>query len=138
MTVELTGRTKPTIAVATCRRVRPLGPAAHVAADAPALGAWSHPRGRVVAQTMTTERGAPCDARFAPTKFRPMTLPGTLVTRSALHERLTDGAGKRLTVVVGSAGAGRSVLLSSWSQVRAPDVTSWLSCDGADADPVRF
>ena len=48
-----------------------------------------------------------------------MTLPGTLVTRSALHERLTDGAGKRLTVVVGSAGAGRSVLLSSWSEVRA-------------------
>jgi hypothetical protein len=88
-----------------------LGPTAQVAADAPALGAGNHPRGHVVAQAMTTERGAPCDARFALTKFRPMTLPGTLFTRSALHERLTDGAGKRLMVVVGSAGAGKSVLL---------------------------
>jgi LuxR family transcriptional regulator, maltose regulon positive regulatory protein len=41
-------------------------------------------------------------------------------------------------VVVGSAGAGKSVLLSSWAAARAPDVTSWLSCDRADANPVRF
>ena len=52
--------------------------------------------------------------RFAQAKFRPTALPTTLVTRSVLHERLTAGAGKRLTVVVGSAGAGKSVLLSSW------------------------
>jgi LuxR family maltose regulon positive regulatory protein len=67
-----------------------------------------------------------------------MTLPGTLVARPALHDRLMAGAGKRLTVVVGSAGAGKSVLLSSWAKARAPGVTSWLSCDGADADPARF
>ena len=30
------------------------------------------------------------------------------------------------------------MLLSSWSEARQPGVTSWLSCDGADADPVRF
>ena len=52
--------------------------------------------------------------RFALTKFRPTTLPTTLLSRSALHGRLETGAGKRLTVVVGSAGAGKSVLLSSW------------------------
>jgi len=39
---------------------------------------------------------------------------------------------------VGSAGAGKSVLLSSWAAARSPGVTSWLSCDEADADPVRF
>ena len=55
-----------------------------------------------------------------------------------LHDRLTAGAGKRLTVVVGSAGAGKSVLLSSWAATRPPGTTSWLSCDKADADPVRF
>ena len=60
-------------------------------------------------------------ARFALTKFRPTTLPATLVTRSVLHDRLTAGAGKRLTVVVGSAGAGKSVLLSSW----AAATTTW-------------
>ena len=77
-------------------------------------------------------------ARFALAKFRPTTLPTTLVTRSALHGRLTAGAGQRLTVVAGSAGAGKSVLLSSWAAARPPGVTSWLSCDEADADPVRF
>ncbi len=75
---------------------------------------------------------------FALTKFRPTTLPSTLVTRSLLHDRLTAGAGKRLTVVVGSAGSGKSVLLSNWAATRPPGVTSWLSCDKADADPVRF
>jgi LuxR family maltose regulon positive regulatory protein len=55
-----------------------------------------------------------------------------------LHGRLTEGAGKRLTVVVGSAGAGKSVLLSSWAATRPPGMTSWLSCDPGDADPARF
>jgi LuxR family transcriptional regulator, maltose regulon positive regulatory protein len=41
-------------------------------------------------------------------------------------------------MVVGSAGAGKSVLLSSWAAARSPGVTSWLSCDSGDADPVRF
>jgi LuxR family transcriptional regulator, maltose regulon positive regulatory protein len=76
--------------------------------------------------------------RFARSKFRPTTLPGTLVTRPVLHDRLTAGAAQRLTVVVGSAGAGKSVLLSSWAATRAPAATSWLSCDEADANPVRF
>ena len=86
----------------------------------------------------TTERGAPHNARFALTKFRPTTLPATLITRSALLGRLEAGASKRLTVVVGSAGAGKSVLLSSWAAARDGGVMSWLSCDEADADPVRF
>ena len=91
-----------------------------------------------MAGSATAERGVCRAARFALAKFRPTTLPTTLVTRSALHGRLTAGAGKRLTVVVGSAGAGKSVLLSSWAAARPPGVTSWLSCDEADADPVRF
>ena len=41
-------------------------------------------------------------------------------------------------MVVGSAGAGKSVLLSSWTAARPPGVTSWLSCDKADANQVRF
>jgi LuxR family transcriptional regulator, maltose regulon positive regulatory protein len=76
--------------------------------------------------------------RFALTKFRPPALPATLIARSGLHDRLTAGADQRLTIVVGSAGAGKSVLLSDWAAARPPGVTSWLSCDKADADPVRF
>ena len=91
-----------------------------------------------MARGATAERAASQGPRFALAKFRPTTLPATLVTRSVLHDRLTAGAGQRLTVVVGSAGAGKSVLLSSWAAARPPGVTSWLSCDEADADPVRF
>jgi LuxR family maltose regulon positive regulatory protein len=91
-----------------------------------------------MAEGATAERGAVLRARFAAAKFRPTTLPPTLLTRSVLHDRLTEGAGKRLTVVVGAAGAGKSVLLSSWAAARPPGATSWLSCDGADAEPIRF
>jgi LuxR family maltose regulon positive regulatory protein len=84
------------------------------------------------------EGDASRNLRFALAKFRPATLPATLVTRSTLRDQLTAGAGQRLTTVVGSAGAGKSVLLSSWTATRPPGVTSWLSCDRADANPVRF
>ena len=77
-------------------------------------------------------------ARFARMKFRRTTLPSTLVARPVLHDRLTAGAGQRLTVVVGPAGAGKSVLLSSWAATRPPGTTSWLSCDEADSGPARF
>ena len=91
-----------------------------------------------MAESASAGRGGSPSARFAVTKFRPPTLPATLVTRPVLQNRLMAGAGRRLTVVVGSAGAGKSVLLSSWAAARSPGVTSWLSCDEADANPVRF
>src|SRR5271157_6053174 len=53
--------------------------------------------GAVVARHSTAERGAPHNARFALTKFRPTTLPATLLTRPALLGRLEAGASKRLT-----------------------------------------
>jgi LuxR family maltose regulon positive regulatory protein len=83
-------------------------------------------------------RGSVRGTRFALTKFRPPTLPATLITRPGLHERLAAGSDQRLTTVVGSAGAGKSVLLADWAAARSPGVTSWLSCDQADVDPVRF
>jgi LuxR family transcriptional regulator, maltose regulon positive regulatory protein len=91
-----------------------------------------------VAEGAAAEQGASWGARFALAKFRPTTLPTTLVARSVLHDRLQAGAGQRLTVVVASAGAGKSVLLSSWAAARPPGATSWLSCDMADVNPVRF
>jgi LuxR family transcriptional regulator, maltose regulon positive regulatory protein len=75
---------------------------------------------------------------FALAKFRPPALPVTLVPRPVLHERLAAGACQRLTVVVGSAGGGKSVLLADWAAARPPGMTSWLSCDPADNDPIRF
>jgi len=94
--------------------------------------------GDVVLQHEANGHHARRGARFAAAKFRPIALPTTLVARTALLERLAGGADDRLTIVVGSAGAGKSVLLSSWAAARPPGVTSWLSCDEADADPARF
>ncbi len=94
--------------------------------------------GRVAVESAAVEHGAFRDPQFALTKFRPPTLPATLVIRSELRDRLTAGAGQRLTVVVGSAGAGKSVLLADWAAARLPGVTSWLSCGRADTDAVRF
>lgn len=101
-------------------------------------GAQSHPAGHAAAKRGRPERDTAHPMRFALTKFRPTTLPTTLVARPALLDQLTAGAGQRLTVVIGSAGAGKSVLLSSWSATRPDGATSWLSCDEGDANPVRF
>jgi LuxR family transcriptional regulator, maltose regulon positive regulatory protein len=91
-----------------------------------------------MAREATAENASSQGPRFAPAKFRPAPLPATLVARPMLYDRLTGGAGQRLTLAVGPAGAGKSVLLSSWAGTRSAGVTSWLSCDEADADPVRF
>jgi LuxR family maltose regulon positive regulatory protein len=76
--------------------------------------------------------------QFPQAKFSPPALPDTLVVRPELRERLAAGADRRLTVVVGSAGAGKTVLLADWAASRPAGSTSWLSCDGADNDTVRF
>jgi LuxR family maltose regulon positive regulatory protein len=91
-----------------------------------------------MAEGASAGRGPLRGTRFALTKFRPPALPATLITRPVLHDRLTAGGGRRLTIVVGSAGAGKSVLLADWAATRPPGMTSWLSCDRADADPARF
>jgi LuxR family maltose regulon positive regulatory protein len=91
-----------------------------------------------MAEGATAGHGPLRGTRFALTKFRPPAPPATLITRSALYDRLAEGASQRLTVVVGSAGAGKSVLLADWAAARPSGMTSWLSCDRADGDPVRF
>ena len=91
-----------------------------------------------MAASAAAEHDASRDPQFARAKFRSPALPDTLVVRSRLHDQLTAGAGRRLTSVVGSAGAGKSVLLADWTTSRPTGVTAWLSCDGADADPLRF
>jgi LuxR family maltose regulon positive regulatory protein len=95
-------------------------------------------RQEFMAHSATTRQGSVRGTQFALTKFQPPALPATLITRSALHDRLTEGASQQLTVVVGSAGAGKSVLLEGWAAVRPPGMTSWLSCGRPDADPARF
>jgi LuxR family transcriptional regulator, maltose regulon positive regulatory protein len=85
-----------------------------------------------VADSVIVEHDAARDPQFALAKFSPLALPDTLVVRSGLHDRLSAGAGQRLTCVVGSAGAGKSVLPADRVVSRPAGVTAWLSCDSAD------
>jgi LuxR family transcriptional regulator, maltose regulon positive regulatory protein len=76
--------------------------------------------------------------RFPASKFRvPKLVPG-LVRRSRLLDLLDRGDQVRLALVVGPAGAGKTMLLADWLAARPERASAWLSCDAADTDPVRF
>src|SRR5712691_3613259 len=81
---------------------------------------------------------APRSPRFPFSKFRaPKVGPG-LVRRSRLLDRLDRGEQLRLALVVGPAGAGKTMLLADWLAARPERPSAWLSCDAADTDPSRF
>ena len=60
-----------------------------------------------------------------------------LVPRPALVDRLVHGPARRLTLVRGQAGWGKSSLLAAWS-ASDPREFAWLALDRGDNDPVRF
>jgi LuxR family maltose regulon positive regulatory protein len=61
-----------------------------------------------------------------------------LVRRSRLLDLLDRGVQVRLGLVVGPAGAGKTMLLADWLAARPERPSAWLSCDAADTDPARF
>ena len=76
--------------------------------------------------------------RFPVSKFRVPKLAPGLVRRSRLLARLDRGDQVRLALVVGPAGAGKTVALADWLASHPERRSAWLSCDAADADPARF
>ncbi len=62
--------------------------------------------------------------------------PG-LVARPRLAERLDEGLGHGVVVVVAPAGYGKTVLLAEWTRSGACPA-GWLSLDAGDNDPRRF
>jgi LuxR family transcriptional regulator, maltose regulon positive regulatory protein len=85
--------------------------------------------------TVSGSRRAP---RFPASKFSIPTVPAQFVHRPRLFHQLDQGEYRRLTLVVGSAGSGKTVLLADWLASRPARRSAWLACDAADADPVRF
>ena len=80
----------------------------------------------------------PRGPRFPFSKFcAPRLAPG-LLRRSRLLGHLDQGEQARLTLVVGPAGAGKTMVISDWLAARPGRPSAWLSCDAADADPARF
>ncbi len=76
--------------------------------------------------------------RFPSSKFAVPRAVSRLVHRSRLHDVLDQGQQARLTLAVGSPGAGKTALLADWLAARPERPAAWLGCDPADADPVRF
>ncbi len=76
--------------------------------------------------------------RFPSSKFSAPPATSHLVSRSRLRDQLDRGAQHRLTLIVGPAGAGKTVLLADWLSSRPERQAGWLSCDEADGDPFRF
>jgi LuxR family transcriptional regulator, maltose regulon positive regulatory protein len=75
---------------------------------------------------------------FPASKFCAPRASRTFVHRPRLHEQLDKGELCRLSLVVGSPGAGKTALLADWALAQQGSACAWLSCDVADADPVRF
>jgi LuxR family maltose regulon positive regulatory protein len=71
------------------------------------------------------------------TKFTPPRPPSTLIDRSVLVERL-ETSGAPVTLVTGFAGAGKTVLLTTWMGAHPERAVAWLSCDSWDRDSERF
>jgi LuxR family transcriptional regulator, maltose regulon positive regulatory protein len=76
--------------------------------------------------------------RFPSSKFAAPKTLSPPVHRSRLVDRLDRGAGRQLTVVVASPGAGKTVLLADWLTSRPQRRAAWVNCDVADAEPVRL
>jgi len=65
--------------------------------------------------------------------------PRAAVARPQLFDRLDQGARGPLTLVTGPAGAGKTLLLSSWLAARPqPGPVAWLALEPSDGRPGRF
>ncbi len=76
-------------------------------------------------------------AALLQTKLYVPPLRPDLVSRPRLVERLSAGLDRKLTVISGPAGFGKTTLVTEWlSRVDRP--YTWLSLDQGDNDPARF
>lgn len=58
---------------------------------------------------------------------------------SEAYERVAQGIGGSLTLIIGPAGAGKTTLLTEWAAGRADSqMPVWLSPDTGDNDSYRF
>lgn len=90
---------------------------------------------------MTGEQAAPPARPEAPllllTKLHPPLVPAQTVARERLFARLREGRGRRLTLLAGPAGFGKSTLLAAWREEelsRRP--VAWVTLDERDDDDV--
>ena len=74
------------------------------------------------------------------TKYRPPTPARSLVTRARLTDRLCAGGHRRLIVIHGPAGFGKTTLAAQWREVLVDEgvTVAWLTIDSDDNNVVWF
>ena len=74
------------------------------------------------------------------TKYRPPTPARSLVARARLIEMLRAGGRRRLIVIHGPAGFGKSTLAAQWREALVAEgaTAAWLTIDGDDNNVVWF
>ena len=79
-----------------------------------------------------------CDGIATSAKFVPPPLPRHWIRRDRLCRQLSQALERRLTVVTGAPGGGKTVLLADWAHGRPKALMGWLSVEEADNDPSCF
>ena len=74
------------------------------------------------------------------TKFAPPRISGQAMLREVLMARLHDARCHRLVLITGSAGFGKTTLMTQWrlELLKAGEVVSWLSLNAEDDAPETF
>jgi ATP/maltotriose-dependent transcriptional regulator MalT len=71
------------------------------------------------------------------TKLQEPRLPGDLIPRQRLLDRLHAGSDRKLTLISAMAGTGKTTLMAQWLE-ESPLPSAWLSLDEHDNDRIVF
>src|SRR5262249_24446097 len=71
------------------------------------------------------------------TKLAPPRLHGTRVARTSLLARLDEGLTRKLTLISGPAGFGKTTLVAEWAAAHDTPV-AWVPLAAGANEPVRF
>lgn len=95
---------------------------------------------RTASHTADAPTGSPRSQPLVATKFRPPSNHGSLIERPHLLERLRQTLSRKLALIHGPAGFGKTTLASQWyAQLKAEKRSiAWLSMDASDNDVNRF
>jgi LuxR family transcriptional regulator, maltose regulon positive regulatory protein len=93
----------------------------------------------MMARTTTRPGRRPADDLVLSSKLTAPRLPGWMVARPRLDQRIDEGAGGPLTVVTGPPGAGKTMALASWAAASLTPVrVAWVTLDDYDNQPGSF
>ncbi|MGH3276976.1 MAG: LuxR C-terminal-related transcriptional regulator [Streptosporangiaceae bacterium] len=90
-------------------------------------------------QRLRRETGLGLPHALLEDKLRAPGLPPEVLHRHRLTDLLESAVARRVTVVSGPPGAGKTVACAAWASSRPPArQPAWLTVEAADRDPARF